>query len=276
MKKLTKYFSVFTMLLPFVIFAHIALNAQERAASVDTTYNEAVFSAGPPITATCNTKGYDCITSSMFVSTGKTTLSHDRNLQEATLKINSVVDGLRPIGQKMGKRACLYRSKNGLLLIWVENKKTGPLGKIASPGITDPNKIADLLQIDAAGAGRSVAGGTKELLLEFVYHEGIGYFWHCMNAGAGCTGNALAMARPTTVHDATLIQATEKINSILTEYSQRNPKPSTKMCILMVPAGPILGWVSTDPPLKTDRRISVGPQSKEYEKLINESLGINP
>lgn len=264
------------LFLGFVVSAHIALNAQERAAAVDTTFNEAVFSSGPPITATCNTKGYDCITSSMFVATENTTLSHDRNLQDATLKLNAILNGLSSAGQKIGKRSCLYRSKNGLLLIWVENTNTGPLSKITSQGITDPAKIADLLQIDTGGSGRSVAAGTKELLLELVWHEGVGYFWHCMNAGKGCTGNALAMAGPTTVHDATLIQATEKINSILAEASRKTPTPSTKLCIIMVPAGPVLSWVSRNPPLKTDRRISVGPQSKEYEKLINESLGINP
>jgi hypothetical protein len=240
-------------------------------ASSDTEYREAIFSAGPPISADCTTKGYDCIVSGRFVVSDKLTSTHDQSLQEASSRINRILDELRVVGQKIGKKPCLYRSKYGLLLIWVEDKKTESSSKSSRQGIIDPDRVAVLLQIEPGIAG---ASPKQEKLLEFVWYDKVGYFWRCTNAGAGCTVASLARASATTVHDEALIMATEKINSLFAEYAQRAPAHLTKMCILMVPAGPVLGWVSTDPSLKSTRVISVGPQSKEYESLINESLGI--
>lgn len=228
----------------------------------DVIYQSAFLDPGPPEKMKCNARGTDCITTSVLILPQKTTLSHDENLKAATIKINAILDGIRSSGEQSGKRPCLYDSKYGYLLIWVSDT---PPEKPTNMLITDPDKIAEFLKIK---------GDKPDIKKSELVINGAGdKIWSCVSPGKGCSGSVLVDAANTPIHDEVLIEATAKINAILSEYAAKTPRPDTKLCILKIPAGLVLAWVSTSGNGEGER-ITITPDSKQYEDIINESLGI--
>lgn len=223
-------------------------------------------------TVHCKGDGMKCRIPARLLTPARLGQLHDTTLQEATVEANQLLARLQRSAPP-GKALCLYRSVHGPVLLWTQpgpgrGAASGPPGR----AITDPQAIADLLGIQPP-AGRA-AGGTLEALLEWdpVIKA---YVWVCPRPGNNCVIHPkLSTATSRTVFDDTLAQATEQLNGLFDRVARRPPRPGVRLCLLFLPAGPVLAWTSEGPADASARQQRISADSPEFDRLSRELLGL--
>jgi hypothetical protein len=225
-------------------------------------------------TVHCEDDGIDCVVEARLLQPGRLTPVHDAALQQATAEANRILEQAER-SAPAGKALCLYRSIHGPLLIWRQAADSGPMAAARAPrnAVTDPAAMANLLGIQPSG-GRQMGGNRNA---ELVWDEGLKhYVWRCPNPGTNCViHGALATASARTVFDATLAQATEQLNNLFGRVAARPPRSGLRLCLLFVPAGPVLAWTSEGADTPNVRQQPISSEHPDFDRLSREALGLN-
>jgi len=225
----------------------------------------------------CKDEGIDCVAVARLLQPARVTHAHDATLQEATAQINRVLEQAGRSAPR-GKALCLYRSFHGPVLLWRAVEPPAPT-TAARPfnAVTNPQLIAEMLGVQPPGA-RVIGGGAGGVFeAELVWNDLMKHYqWRCVNPGKNCVVHrALASARSSSSFDSTLAQATEQINSILERAAARPPRPGMRLCLMFLPAGPVLAWTSgEDPGQAAGRRRAVTAADADFDRLSRETLGL--
>jgi hypothetical protein len=225
----------------------------------------------------CEGPGIDCVAVARLLQPARATHAHDATLQEATVRINQILVQAERAAPR-GKALCLYRSARGPVLVWrAAEPRAATTSARPAEAVTDPEAIADLLGIEPA-RGRMVAGGAGGTLeAELVWNDLMKHYqWKCTKAGNNCViHTSFASVRSAGVFDSTLAQATEQINSILERTAARPPQPGMRLCLMFLPAGPVLAWTSSESPAQsTGRQRTVTAADPDFDRLSRETLGL--
>ncbi|MCL6544594.1 MAG: hypothetical protein K6T61_05165 [Bryobacteraceae bacterium] len=224
----------------------------------------------------CQGEGIDCIVDARLLQPSRLTPSHDAALQQATLEANRILEQVQR-SAPAGKALCLYRSIHGPVLIWREAGSGAPAAGVAARlpagAVTEPAAIANLLGIQPSSQ-RQIAGGN--LKADLVWHEPMKhYVWYCRKPGNNCVIHGeFASATARTVFDSTLAKATEQLNSLFGRVAARPPKPGMRLCLLMLPAGPVLAWTLYDTDSTPARQQGIDASHPDFEKLSRAALGL--
>ncbi|MGQ9635402.1 MAG: hypothetical protein ACUVXB_14295 [Bryobacteraceae bacterium] len=227
-------------------------------------------------TVHCEGKGIDCIVDARLLQPSRLTPIHDATLQQATLEANRILEQVQR-SAPAGKALCLYRSIHGPVLIWRQaggrGAAAGEDARLPAGAITEPAAIAKLLGIQPASQ-RRIAGGN--LKAELVWDADLKhYVWSCKSQGTNCViHGSFAGATARTVFDATLAQATEQLNNLFERVAARPPKPGLRLCLLMLPAGPVLAWTLDGTASPAARQQGIDSSSPDFDRLSREALGL--
>jgi len=227
-------------------------------------------------TVHCDGDGIDCVVDVRLLQPSRLTPSHDAALQQATLEANRILEQVQR-SAPAGKALCLYRSIHGPVLIWRQaggrQAAAGEAARVPAGAVSEPAAIANLLGIQLSSQ-RQVAGGNRKA--ELIWDDSLKhYVWHCPNPGTDCViHGAFASATARTVFDATLAQATEQLNSLFQRVAARPPKPGMRLCLLMLPAGPVLAWTMDETAAPAARPQRIDAAHPEFEKLSRAALGL--
>ena len=225
----------------------------------------------------CKGPGIDCVAVARLLQPARATHAHDATLQEATVRINQILEQAERAAPR-GKTLCLYRSARGPVLVWrAAEPRAAAIAARPANAVSNPEAIAELLGIEPA-RGRTVAGGAGGTLeAELVWNDLMKHYqWRCVNPGNNCViHTSLASARSASVFDSTLAQATEQINSILERAAARPPQPGMRLCLMFLPAGPVLTWTSSEAPAQSSgRQRRVTAADPEFDRLSRQVLGL--
>jgi len=229
-------------------------------------------------TVHCKGDGIDCVVNARLLQPVRLTPVHDATLQQATAEANRILEQLHRSGPE-GKALCLYRSIYGPVLIWREAESPAAAAS-ARPAnaVTKPEAIAGLLGIQPAHQ-RQVAGGAGggTLEAELIWDDGLKhYVWSCTKPGNNCViHGALGSAAARTVFDATLARATQELNSLFERTAARAPRPGVRLCLLFLPAGPVLVWSSDGTRSYGASQRTITSDNPDFDRLAREALGLN-
>lgn len=224
----------------------------------------------------CYGDGIDCVVDARLLQPSRLTPAHDATLQQATLEANRILEQVQRSAPD-GKALCLYRSIHGPVLIWRQASgrqvAAGEAARLPAGAVAEPAAMANLLGIQPSSQ-RQIAGGDRKA--ELVWDEGLKhYVWKCPSAGTNCViHGAFASATARTVFDSTLARATEQLNSLFQRVAARPPKPGMRLCLLMLPAGPVLAWTLDETASPAARQQGIDASHADFEKLSRAALGL--
>ncbi len=156
---------------------------------------------------------------------GKETDIHDKNLMEATTKINAILDGIP--NDPHGRYLRFLNVKVGVFLAWMEHSDTREI-----EGVT----IHDDIEAIANEFDLVLEESDKPGLLAYDYRGR-----KCTTGNGSCSKARLVKANESGIHDKNLMEATTQINKILDGIP--SDSGGRNLSFLNVNRGAYLAWM---------------------------------